>query len=281
MGMLRFYRPANAAFGRRVGDDASATNKHPRKTIVFLPGAEIHVSNELSDSFLSASGMFDLDIAGMVFQGVQCKYRSTAYHDGLFDELGIAFPPHLSSAVVKRRSEYLAGRFCAQQILKLLGLNASRLDIRIGTNREPVWPEGVVASISHTMTWAICVATTEPDVLGLGIDVEMEIASDTANNIKQLIINNDEERLIRSFFQAYNQGLTVLFSAKESVFKAVNRLVGSFFDFSAIRAIRVNPNEVVFAVAEPLSDRFHVGAEIPVNFAIIDPEILTFACVTR
>lgn len=40
------------------------------------------------------------------------------FRDILFSELSVSFPERLSSAVIKRRAEYLAGRIAAQRLLK-------------------------------------------------------------------------------------------------------------------------------------------------------------------
>ncbi len=225
--------------------------------------------------------MLSLDVAGKSICGYRCKYRAEAYHDDLFEKLGIKYPPQLNRAVNKRRSEYLAGRFCAQQSLSLLGRKTPRLDIPSGKNREPIWPEGIIASIAHSANTAICVATDVADVIGLGVDIENEMLSDIADMVSQRIVLEEEERLIRSRFPAYNQGLTVLFSAKESAFKAMHRSIGRIFDFTALRGVVIDEEKVVFSVVEPLSDDFGFGIEIPVNFEIIDSEILTLCCLTR
>jgi enterobactin synthetase component D len=234
-----------------------------------------------SNAFLSACGTFTSQIGGKVIQGYRCKYRVAAYHDCLFDCFVIAFPPQLGNAAAKRRSGYLAGRFCAQRLLKLLGFNAAQCDIPIGANREPIWPAGVVASISHSADLAVCIATTQPDVLGLGIDVEKEMPADMATNIKQQVLDAEEDTVIRSHFDAYNQGLTIVFSGKESVYKAVYPLVGRFFDFSAIKLVHVDANRMVFSVAESLSECFRVGVKISVTYKIANADILTITCLTR
>jgi enterobactin synthetase component D len=234
-----------------------------------------------SNAFLSACGTFTSELGGKVILGYRCKYHVAAYRDCLFDRFAIAFPPQLENAVAKRRSEYLAGRVCAQRLLKLLGFNAARSDVLIGANREPIWPAGVVASISHSTDLAVCIATTQPDVLGLGIDIEQEMSPDIAADIKQQVVDTEEDIVIRIHFNAYNQGLTVVFSAKESIYKAAYRLVGRFFDFSAVRVVCVDANRLVFLVTQALSENFPVGVKISVNYNITGAEIQTVTCLSR
>lgn len=251
-----------------------------------LPGIDDFAFGEISattldsNAFLSACGTFTSQISGKAILGYRCKYRPKAYRDCLFDLLAVSFPPQLEFAAAKRRSEYLAGRFCAQSLLRLLGLNVE-CGVSIGANREPIWPTDVVGSISHSADMAVCVATNQRDVLALGIDIEKEIPSETAIEIKRQVADTEEHMLIRSHFHNYYQGFTVLFSAKESIYKAAFPLVRRFFDFCAIKLIRVNAGELVFSVAEDLSDLFHVGFKISVNYKVVPPAILTITCLSR
>ncbi|MEV4420566.1 hypothetical protein AB0L40_11415 [Patulibacter sp. NPDC049589] len=50
-------------------------------------------------------------------------------------------------AVETRRREFVTGRACAHRALAALGVPV--VPIMSGPNREPLWPEGVVGSITH------------------------------------------------------------------------------------------------------------------------------------
>jgi len=230
-------------------------------------------------AFLSDHGMFTCEIGENILLGFQCRFHVVAYRDSLFDHFEIAFPPQLRNAVAKRRSDYLAGRLCAQRVMKLLGLNKAQSNVLIGANQEPIWPIGVVASISHTADIAVCIGTTRPNVLGIGVDIEKEICSDVAEQIKQQVIGTDEDMVIQAHFERYNQGLTAVFSAKESIYKAMYQLVGCFFDFSAMKLVRVGANQMVFSAAQAISDHFQVGHRIRVNYTITRAEIQTVTCL--
>src|SRR5947207_7559339 len=70
----------------------------------------------------------------------------------------------------KRRREFAAGRACARLALERLG--RSNGPVLRGSNREPVWPDGVVGSITHTAGYCAAAVTEASCVLGLGIDAE-------------------------------------------------------------------------------------------------------------
>ena len=53
----------------------------------------------------------------------------------------------VAGAVHKRQAEFAAGRTCARRAMAKLGVSIPAL--LLGANREPVWPRGIVESITH------------------------------------------------------------------------------------------------------------------------------------
>ena len=49
----------------------------------------------------------------------------------------------------KRQTEFLAGRWCARQALRVCVPESGDIEIAIGHNREPLWPAMVVGAITH------------------------------------------------------------------------------------------------------------------------------------
>jgi len=130
-------------------------------------------------------------------------------------------------AVPKRRSEFAAGRACARRALEILGLPS--LPILSGSGREPLWPHGVVGSITHCDGYCAAVVAGKSRFLTIGIDAEAHLA--LPPDILSFVARADEIALLSS---RENNGLhwdRLLFSAKESVFKAWYPLTGSWLDF--------------------------------------------------
>ena len=74
-------------------------------------------------------------------------------------------------AVPRRRAEFAAGRRCARAALARIGIPPAPL-LR-GEDREPLWPDGAVGSITHCAGYvAAAVAATEV-MLSVGIDAEV------------------------------------------------------------------------------------------------------------
>src|SRR4030081_3796126 len=57
-------------------------------------------------------------------------------------------PQALRHATQKRQREFLAGRWCAEKALQCLGAGSTH--VAMAKDRAPIWPAGVVGSITHT-----------------------------------------------------------------------------------------------------------------------------------
>ena len=77
----------------------------------------------------------------------------------------------LSKAVKQRRDEFSTGRYLCRRLMSVMGVGDDHR-IPVGANRAPVWPPGIVGSISHTKN--LCIAMLAPSGLydGVGVDLE-------------------------------------------------------------------------------------------------------------
>lgn len=130
------------------------------------------------------------------------------------------------SVVPKRRREFHAGRAMARQLLQMSGFRPAPIPMQ--RNRLPAWPNGVVASISHTDTHVAVAISRSSDVLSVGIDIEREGAVETA--LFPRILSAGELDVVKS--RAANA--TEFFSAKEAAFKACFSIHQEYFDFTDV-----------------------------------------------
>ncbi|WDE03341.1 4'-phosphopantetheinyl transferase superfamily protein [Thalassomonas viridans] len=233
--------------------------------------------NEAVSRFIGASRFPALICApGIVLAGGD--YQPEYYREDLFAQSGIPFPYFLSRAVNKRQSEYLAGRLMASRALAKLGVNTR--NIATGEHRSPVWPDGIVASITHTATSAFCAAARSRDIKFLGIDHENWLGSETVADIKSSIINHREEALLQQSALAFSRAFTLVFSAKESLFKALYPSVGYYFDFSAAEIIALDNEEKSFVLqlTESLTPTLSAGATFTGKFIFDDLAVQTLIC---
>lgn len=124
----------------------------------------------------------------------------------------------LGRAVDKRRRDFVTGRACARQALERLGFGPC--SVPSGRRGEPVWPQGVVGSITHCRGYVAC-AVASREILGaIGIDAEPHAA--LGEGILPEIVTPAEHRRLNdlSAASADVHWDRVWFSAKEAVYKA-------------------------------------------------------------
>ena len=197
------------------------------------------------------------------------------FDKSLFEQFGIASPAELNRAVDKRQAEFLAGRYAARQVLQTLGY--CDIQIPVGQHRSPVWPEDIVASITHTSNTAICAAAAKDDVHYLGIDLENHVSTKTALEIKSGVLLEQEERLLRTLPVAFEAAFTLIFSAKESVFKALYPFVQEYFDFhaAALKSVCLDSGKISFELTEDLAPGFAAGTLVTGDFLITSEIVFT------
>lgn len=195
-------------------------------------------------------------------------FSASHYTDDLFGKHQIFFPAEMENAVTKRRAEFFAGRYCAQQSLLALTGNASV--IHIGPSRNPLWPEGVAGSISHCSNHAIAATALTLHVRGIGIDIQDEIDSGTYDSIKTQILCGDELALIPQYNPPSTQlqVFSLMFSVKESFFKAAFPEVGHYFDFSCVSVVAIDQGDqcIYLHVNETLSRHLTKGVTVKAHY---------------
>lgn len=139
-------------------------------------------------------------------------------------------PPALGKA--KRQSEYLAGRICAREALR--ALSGESLIVSVGDDGAPQWPEQVVGSISHSQGHAMAVVACAKHWQGIGLDVEMQLSHERALRLAEGILTPTEQTRLLGLDSAQQAWLISLtFSLKESLFKALYPIVQQRFYFQA------------------------------------------------
>jgi len=197
------------------------------------------------------------------------------YANDLFEHYKITCPNNINNAVVKRKAEFLCGRYTAQQALYSLGLG--KQEIAIGANRAPIFPEGVIGSISHTGNTAISIVALDTRAQYLGIDIESIISLDLFHKLHKQIISPDEKHLLKQSDLSTETAFTVTYSAKESVFKALHPSVGKYFDFHAARLNKIctRTQKVELELTEDLAPSFTSGTIVSGEFYLDETLALT------
>lgn len=204
------------------------------------------------------------------------RFDMTSFNAELFAINGIACPPSVARSVHKRQAEFYFGRLVARKALSELGIVEA--EVRVGASREPVWPSGILGSISHTHVLAAAAVMSVGKCKGVGIDIEHVVGEKTSAALKATVVSLDELAYLESLVGALslNALLTIVFSAKESFFKSAFSEVGRYFDFSAARVVRLDMERglVSLELTQTLCDAFPMRRVCDVGFCFIAPDVV-------
>jgi 4'-phosphopantetheinyl transferase EntD len=152
----------------------------------------------------------------------------------------------VARAVAKRRLEFARGRACARAALALLG--GPSVDILMGRDREPLWPNGFVGSLTHTDGFCAGAVARRDRFAGLGLDAEPDTPLEPT--VAEQVASREEcERAAARAGHDPARAAHLVFSAKEAFYKCQFPLTRSFLGFDAVR-IEVDENALSCVLLE-------------------------------
>ena len=187
-----------------------------------------------------------------------------------FTDADLLWLPHhaqLGDAGRKRKAEHLAGRIAAAHALPDHPIPG------IGTSGEPLWPDGISGSITHSGTQAMAVVVRHPTAL-VGIDCEAILAERDAREIQDGIIDAQEAMGLTRSGYPFALALTLAFSAKESLFKALFPQVKTYMGFDCARITRLNEKTLTLALPRPQAD-FKENTLFTVHWLLDGNQVIT------
>ncbi len=172
-------------------------------------------------------------------------------------ELYAAEREHVATASPARRAEFAAVRHCARRAMAELGVPPTPL--LPGDGGAPVWPAGVVGSMTHCAGYRAAAVARSAQVSMLGIDAEPH-ATLPAGVLDRAASPAEHEHLAELL--AARDDICwdrLLFAVKESVYKACFPRGGERLGF-ADACVRFDPDVGTFAArvsgARALTGRF-------------------------
>jgi len=149
-------------------------------------------------------------------------------------------PDPIASSVPRRQREFRAGRACAGVALAELG-HVLGAPIAIGPDGAPQWPDGYVGSISHDSGLAAAVVAPAHRQAALGIDLAQTLTPDQAADVLGLVAPESEVARLVALRVDPLVALTLLFSAREALFKCLAPRLRRYFDFLDVALDRAQP----------------------------------------
>lgn len=148
----------------------------------------------------------------------------------------------VAHAVERRRADFSTGRVLAADGLRELGI--PRCPIGRGSHNEPLWPPGVIGSISHSSGVCIVVLASSNAMEFIGIDVE-SCTADVTKISKLIMTTRELQSQSTADPVTLAESTRVTFCAKEAIFKAVFPRVARFVDFQEV-TVTVNADAQTF-----------------------------------
>lgn len=152
---------------------------------------------------------------------------------GTIDDHTDALYPEEAAAVTRARQsrirEFATGRFLARRAMAELGVSTG--PILKAEDRSPVWPDGVIGSLTHAAEVAIAGVSHPRALTGIGIDLEQR--DRVCKPLYRKLFTQAECSSLALWEQApdRDRAAALMFSAKEAAYKAVYPRVGRFIGF--------------------------------------------------
>jgi enterobactin synthetase component D len=170
----------------------------------------------------------------------------------------IELPAALQEATAKRQLHFRAGRYCALRALEALEGRLVTTVLPQTAGGAPLWPEGVTGSITHTDGFVSAAVARTSQVEALGIDTERIMSVDRAARVSAAIAWPSELAHMRAIGFDRLEALTLVFSAKEAIFKCLYRKIGRIFDYRDVRIVAavLHPGTFTARIVQTLSPDF-------------------------
>jgi 4'-phosphopantetheinyl transferase EntD len=168
----------------------------------------------------------------------------------------------IARAIEKRVHEFAAGRHCAHLALERLGVPPAPLCA--APDRRPLWPAGVVGSITHTQGFCAAAAARTERLTALGIDTEL--ADAVSAELRPSICTPDELAWLDTLPLAQQgSAATLVFCAKEAFYKCQYPVT---FEWVNFKDVEVSPRAWGMSAG-----RFTLQARRPLKFFAARPEL--------
>lgn len=191
-------------------------------------------------------------------------------------------PLKIAQARVERKNEYLCGRVLAQAVLN----HHFGLDQPITSMHEPlpIWPTHVLGSISHSQNKLIVALSN--NAVYLGIDIEHWVTSEFAQESAHLILMPSEFDLWKSkaceFFD-FAGYVSLIFSIKESLYKAVYPTAKQYIDFleASVANIDFENQTITLTFLPAIQQRYQLLKQYQGGWTIEKDHIMTWVFQAR
>lgn len=169
----------------------------------------------------------------------------------------------------RRREEFSSGRYCARRAMAARGMPLGA--VLIGASRSPVWPAGTCGSLTHSRQLAG--AAVSDSLSGLGLDIEH--FGRLSVRAAERILTEPESQALHALAPDFLRLATIVFSAKESVYKAIYPIAGLYVGYREVQ-ITLSLQESEFRATYVGHNELNRPLEVGVgHWGLIEEAVLT------
>ncbi len=213
-----------------------------------------------------------------------CVFLSTRFNPAQlvaddFPRSRIEPPASIQRSVAKRQAEFLAGRLCARAALRQL--DGTDSVPAIGEDRAPIWPTHITGSITHGTGRAAAIVAPKRHWQGLGMDLEDLLSTERAERLAgEILIPAEMQRMAEGSPEQLALLVTLTFSVKESLFKALYPLVQKRFYFEHAEVLEWDIHgQVRLRLLTDLSSEWCTGRELQGQFGLHEGQLLSLVAI--
>lgn len=219
------------------------------------------------------SGLTETGSAESGRLALSAKFDAAQFSPSLFNDYKLHCPEAIRRAATKRQAEYFAGRWLAAAALGDFGHHNFRL--LADDKRCPLWPQDMVGSISHSKAQLSCVVAKRSHYRALGIDLQAPLSPAAATKLQQRILDPNERALVAEQDLPHWQLISLCFSAKESIYKALYPIVQRYFGFASAQLYSIDPakQQLRFTIAPELASLPACPGAVSLDYQLSDTMI--------
>lgn len=163
-----------------------------------------------------------------------------------------------------RLREFAAGRSAARRAMAELG--APQAVVPMGPDRAPIWPEGLIGSISHSRTCCIVALARSTTARAIALDVEENTPLDR-DLVGEICTPSERDWLLTQPAAPQGHLAKLIFSAKECAWKCQYALSRAMFGFDGLEIALDLANGQFRATFTQAASPFVTGDHLDGRFA--------------
>jgi 4'-phosphopantetheinyl transferase EntD len=191
-----------------------------------------------------------------------------------FKGIEVLYPAEMAlveGSASKRKTDFSTGRFCARKALEQLGIDQT--EILTDPGKQPIWPEGIVGSISHSSMLTGAIVGKSRNIVSVGLDIE-NIGGVELNMWDILFLESERQFLNSLNEEERNIYPTLLFSLKESFYKFQYPLTRQFLEFNEVEFNMKDEQISMKVLKEDYKMEYRLG-ELQFHWTLADQQLIT------